>query len=49
MSLVLIPSKVDMWYSKRSLFKVKGWYGKDLVGLTRKIDMSEIKTALLGT
>lgn len=39
-----------MWYSKRknSLFKGKEIeYGKDLVGLTRKIDMSEIKTALI--
>ena len=49
MSLALIPSKVDMWYSKEnSLFKGKEIeYGKDLVGLTRKIDMSEIKTALI--
>ncbi|HCW7487374.1 TPA: hypothetical protein O2K43_002878, partial [Staphylococcus aureus] len=31
---------------KNSLFKGKEIeYGKDLVGLTRKIDMSEIKTA----
>ncbi|BAF41201.1 structural protein [Staphylococcus phage phiPVL108] len=33
---------------KNSLFKGKEIeYGKDLVGLTRKIDMSEIKTALI--
>ncbi|HEK6439098.1 TPA: phage tail spike protein [Staphylococcus aureus] len=33
---------------KNSLFKGKAIeYGKDLVGLTRKIDMSEIKTALI--
>ncbi|CAC9090886.1 phage minor structural, N-terminal region domain protein [Staphylococcus aureus] len=33
---------------KNSLFKRKEIeYGKDLVGLTRKIDMSEIKTALI--
>ena len=39
-----------MWYSKRKSLLFKGKeieYGKDLVGLTRKIDMSEIKTALI--
>ena len=50
MSLALIPSKVDICSTQKenSLFKGKEIeYGKDLVGLTRKIDMSEIKTALI--
>lgn len=44
----IVKGRYVVLKKKNSLFKGKEIeYGKDLVGLTRKIDMSEIKTALI--
>ncbi|MDI1704695.1 phage tail spike protein [Staphylococcus aureus] len=48
LSSITVKGRYVVLKKKNSLFKGKEIeYGKDLVGLTRKIDMSEIKTALI--